>query len=156
MHFECVDEAISAGDPALLKDSEGQACVRGCYRCLLSYFNQPDHELIDRTSEEARKFLVDLARGAIMATSVARPVTTTRDWPALFSEAGLPSADASGVTLAEANLPFAWRSHFVAATEREISSEVEEAARARGWTLFQLPDDPDAQLPPGLIAMLKE
>ena len=34
-----------------LADREARArdCVKGCYRCLLSYYNQPDHELIDRT-----------------------------------------------------------------------------------------------------------
>ncbi|MFU0505623.1 DEAD/DEAH box helicase [Pseudaminobacter sp. NGMCC 1.201702] len=156
MHFQCVDEAISAGDPALLKDREGQACVRGCYRCLLSYFNQPDHELIDRTSEEAKKFLVDLARGTMTVASVPRSTSITRDWPTLFSQAGLPAADTNGVTLAEATLSFAWRSHFVAAKEGEISPKVREAANAKGWTLFQLPDAPDAALPPDLIAMLKE
>lgn len=156
MHFECVDEAIAAGDPALLRDREGQACVRGCYRCLLSYFNQPDHELIDRTSEEARKFLIDLARGTITVASVPRPIASARDWPALFSEAGLPAADANGVTLAEATLPFAWRSHFVAAALSDISPQVREAANAKGWTLFQLPEKPDAPLPSDLIAMLKE
>ena len=43
-----VDEAIAAGDATLLHSRDGEACVRGCYRCLLSYFNQPDHELIDQ------------------------------------------------------------------------------------------------------------
>jgi very-short-patch-repair endonuclease len=31
------------------KDSDGKPlCEAGCYRCLLSYYNQPDHTLIDR------------------------------------------------------------------------------------------------------------
>lgn len=34
-------------DAATGNDIEG-ACVRGCYRCLLSYSNQTSHELIDR------------------------------------------------------------------------------------------------------------
>ena len=54
-------EAIAAGDAALLVDRDTGACVRGCYRCLLSYFNQPDHELIDRavphlTSRDPARF----------------------------------------------------------------------------------------------------
>jgi len=36
--------------------------VAGCYRCLLSYYNQPDHELIDRRREEAIAILLSLAR----------------------------------------------------------------------------------------------
>jgi hypothetical protein len=34
-------------DPATGEDRP-EACVRGCYRCLLSYGNQPVHEQIDR------------------------------------------------------------------------------------------------------------
>lgn len=156
MHFECIDEAISAGDATLLKDRDEKACVRGCYRCLLSYFNQPDHEMIDRTSQEAKQFLVDLARGTITVVGGSRPVATTRDWQTQFAQAGLPVPDGNSVTLVDTSLPFAWRSHFVAATEDEISTEVMKAADVKGWTLFQLPSAPDAALPPELIAMLKE
>jgi hypothetical protein len=63
MHFDRVDDAIAAGDAKLLVSHDGESCVRGCYRCLLSYFNQPDHELIDRTRDEAKQMLIDLARG---------------------------------------------------------------------------------------------
>src|SRR5690606_20245064 len=47
-------------DPALLPaaeglvDTDGTECVAGCYRCLLSYYNQTDHELIDRRDLAAR------------------------------------------------------------------------------------------------------
>ena len=54
MHFDKVDEAIAAGDAKLLVDRQGQACVRGCYRCLLSYYNQPDHERINRNERRSQ------------------------------------------------------------------------------------------------------
>ena len=69
MHFDKVDEAIKAGDAKLLINRPGEACVRGCYRCLLSYYNQPDHELIDRTSDEAKQLLIDLVRGQVVLAS---------------------------------------------------------------------------------------
>ena len=72
MHFEKVDEAIAKGDATLLHSHDGEACVRGCYRCLLSYFNQPDHELIDRTSDEAKQMLIDLARGQVVVAVAPR------------------------------------------------------------------------------------
>ena len=62
MHFECVDEAIASGDPALLQTAPNADCVKGCYRCLLSYYNQPDHEVIDRTDSDALRVLLRLAR----------------------------------------------------------------------------------------------
>ena len=73
MHFEKVDEAIAAGDAKLLVNRDGEACIRGCYRCLLSYFNQPDHELIDRTSDEAKQMLIDLARGRVVLAAAPEP-----------------------------------------------------------------------------------
>lgn len=37
-----------------------QHCEAGCYRCLLSYYNQPDHENIDRKDEGALQWLARL------------------------------------------------------------------------------------------------
>lgn len=53
-----------------LQDTEAEKpktarCVRGCYRCLLSYFNQPQHSTIDRTDEDALKILVELASASM-------------------------------------------------------------------------------------------
>ena len=42
-----------------LKDMPG-ACEAGCYRCLLSYYNQPDHMFIDRRIPLVRNWLFDL------------------------------------------------------------------------------------------------
>lgn len=41
------------------QDTDAQ-CEAGCYRCILSYFNQPDHEKIDRRNEEALEWLARL------------------------------------------------------------------------------------------------
>lgn len=35
-------------------------CEAGCYRCLLSYYNQPDHTLIDRKDKAAGGLLLDM------------------------------------------------------------------------------------------------
>ena len=40
-------------------------CEAGCYQCLLSYFNQPDHDNIDRRNEKAQQLLVALANANI-------------------------------------------------------------------------------------------
>ena len=45
-----------------LKDEE-QECEAGCYRCLLSYYNQLDHNWIDRRHEEMIELFCRLARG---------------------------------------------------------------------------------------------
>jgi Lhr-like helicase/very-short-patch-repair endonuclease len=43
------------------RDADGQPlCEAGCYRCLLSYYNQPDHTLIDRKDKDAGGLLLDI------------------------------------------------------------------------------------------------
>lgn len=44
-----------------LVDVEDQ-CVAGCYRCLLSYYNQIDHACIDRRDQKVHNFLCRLKR----------------------------------------------------------------------------------------------
>lgn len=155
MHFEGVDEAIAAADPDLLKDRKGEACVRGCYRCLLSYFNQPDHEMIDRASAEAKRFLIDLSRGSVVLSPVPKRSTVEQDWELIFAQTELPMPDPAGLTIADTFFAFVWRSHFVAATISEISSDTQKAAEAKGWAIFHLPENPDAGLPADMTAMLK-
>ena len=58
-------------DPRTLHDDEG-ACVRGCYRCLLSYGDQGFHELIDR--REVIELLHRLA-SATTGTTLTGPAT---------------------------------------------------------------------------------
>jgi hypothetical protein len=44
------------------RDDAGE-CTRACYRCLLSYSNQPDHALLDR--QAIRDLLVELAQAQV-------------------------------------------------------------------------------------------
>jgi hypothetical protein len=69
MHYEMPEGSFTKDD---LKDTAGaQAgekalhCEAGCYQCLLSYYNQPDHEIIDRRNAAALSFLVSLANGTV-------------------------------------------------------------------------------------------
>ena len=42
-------------------DEHGKSiCEAGCYRCLLSYYNQPDHPLIDRKDAQAKGLVLDV------------------------------------------------------------------------------------------------
>jgi hypothetical protein len=45
-------------NPDTLEDEYADACGKACYRCLLDYANQPDHQLLDRTL--IREILHDL------------------------------------------------------------------------------------------------
>jgi Lhr-like helicase len=156
MHFDKVDEAIAAGDAKLLADRADEACVHGCYRCLLSYFNQPDHELIRRSSPEAKQMLVDLARGKVILAAAPVREGEAAEWEAAFKATGVPAPDDATVTFAEQEMSFAWRSHFVAARTSPFSDAAREAAETRGWTLFELPGTADVGVPAAMISMFKE
>lgn len=62
MHYQVPAASFSEDE---LEDRAGAGkahpCEAGCYQCLLSYFNQPDHEIIDRRNSAALSFLVALA-----------------------------------------------------------------------------------------------
>lgn len=155
MHFDNVDEAIAAGDANLLVDKPGEACVRGCYRCLLSYFNQPDHELIDRASAEAKQMLVDLARGEVVLSSAPARSDYAARWERAFKEAGLPAPDGTGVSFENQEINFAWRSHFIAAYAAPLTKPAREIAESKGWTLFELPEADTVSVPEAMISMFK-
>ena len=47
-------------DPVTLEDLKRETCGKACYECLLDYFNQPDHGILDRTL--IRDTLAELTR----------------------------------------------------------------------------------------------
>ncbi|MCT2538751.1 DEAD/DEAH box helicase [Sedimentimonas flavescens] len=155
MHFENIEAAISAGDASLLTEKEGEACIRGCYRCLLSYFNQPDHEKIDRSSAEVAQLLIDLARGTTILEARSAVDGTSSPWLRAFDDAGLPPPDTLPAKFAGVEVEFAWRSHGVAATVQSISPEMVMDASGKGWELVNLPAEPDGGVPDELVTLLK-
>ena len=157
MHFksESVQEAIDAGDSKSLVEND-DTCVRGCYRCLLSYFNQPDHEAIDRSSSEVRQLLIDLARGQVESIARSMGANSEKSCPDIFTRHGIPTPDSVPLNLAAVSFPFVWRSHYIAARCGAIPKDAETVAHSKGWTLFELPEDLSDGLPRPLINALSE
>jgi superfamily II DNA/RNA helicase len=154
MHFQNIEAAIVANDPKLLTEKEHESCVRGCYRCLLSYFNQPDQEQIDRSSEEVTRFLINLGRGE---TVLERPVETDGShspWLRVFEQAELPQVDTMPASFAGTEVEFVWRGYLVAATTHPVSPEMSADAKGKGWELVLLPSTP-GDIPDPLISLLK-
>ena len=62
-----------SGDWTGSSDLENQdhECEAGCYRCLLSYYNQPDHPQIDRRDEDMLELLCRLTRGERKSLAVS-------------------------------------------------------------------------------------
>ena len=71
MHLAVGDDGLP-DSPADLVDQPDASCVAACYRCLMSYYNQPDHESLDRRDEDARAMLLRLARARTVLRAANR------------------------------------------------------------------------------------
>ena len=71
-------------------------CEAGCYQCLLSYFNQPDHENINRRNGDALKVLVALANAEVQPKQNIPPTQESAPANALLTQ-WLSALNASGL-----------------------------------------------------------
>lgn len=151
MHFRRIDEAVVAAEPQLLESDDKAQCVKGCYRCLLSYYNQPDHALLDRTDEDARRILLRLARSKVSTNERAAQGSP---WMAALDAWGLPAPDAQALVLEEVKFDLVWRSHLVVAISESISDRVGQALNDLGYQWIILAAEPPADPPAELVSAL--
>jgi hypothetical protein len=156
MHYEMPEGSFTKDD---LKDTAGaQAgekalhCEAGCYQCLLSYYNQPDHEIIDRRNAAALSFLVSLANGTVepFHLEVPGPKNATKAspesitlWLAEITRLGLRQPDKLAVPI---NGDEATADAFYQAARALIflsppSAVTTAYAQDRGFTIIVFPPD---------------
>lgn len=68
-HYESSGDWL---DKKLQECNISSECEAGCYRCLLSYYNQPDHEIIDRRNPEVFQILTALTQADMTLSSGGR------------------------------------------------------------------------------------
>jgi hypothetical protein len=147
MHFkpDTIERAATEGIDVLEQHADAR-CVAGCYRCLLSYFNQPDHETIKRRHPEALNFLARLLRTTATDPEPQAGGPTPYD--------GCPPCDAEPLVVDGFVVPHIWRSARVAAVEEgEGLQQLAAKLAAKGVTLRILPTEPSARA--AAIAELK-
>ena len=142
-----------------LKDVADANCVAGCYRCVLSYYNQPDHPVIDRRDRLARSILLRLASVptqpfdsmAPKASPGAVPSATSNN-PGSFDPVshGFPPADLLNAEIAGVPVVAAWRAARVALVDAGVDAG---ALRERGMNVIEFPASPDDQ--PAAMQTLK-
>lgn len=152
MHLQNLDAAIAADDPTLLTDKEGADCVKGCYRCLLSYYNQPDHELIDRTNKDVRRFLLRMARSKVKPAAAAP--NRASPWVAALERWRLPPVDAEPLMVGGDAFLLVWRSFLGVASTHALPENVRALIEAMGFSVITLPAEPGDVAPPELVALL--
>ena len=126
---------------------------------MLSYYNQLDHEFIERNRSDVVQFLIDIANGELERKSIKNlPNDQTgihSDWLQKFSDEDLPVPDLSPVTLSEHAFEIVWNDYFVAATTNVLNGEVEKEIENQGWIVVQLPKNPEDGIPFKLIKAMK-
>jgi superfamily II DNA/RNA helicase len=153
MHLALPDDP-NAALPGVdeLEDAPGTACVAGCYRCLLSYYNQPDHERIDRRDKEARAILLRLAQcetqllkstAEEVATHEAPPEEDSWEarWRKRFAEA-LPGAPAPVRSQVGDGVVLQWVDDSIAVALPDTPRDIQEAWEERGYTFVRFASDP--------------
>jgi hypothetical protein len=155
MHYEHIEEAIAALDPEMLTSHAGANCVKGCYRCLLSYYNQPDHEGIDRTDKGVRTLLLRMARAELeyLTDHTSSEAQSKSGWRAACHDWGIPSPDPAEAG-AEEDAPLLWQKWAMVGCPKTISPEQVAIFESRGLTVIELPHIPGSTPPQNLLELL--
>lgn len=158
MHFEKPTEqwSVEALEGLERKQNGLSICEAGCYQCLLSYFNQPDHDNINRRDSDALKLLVAMANSEVyMAkavrvdtpTSVADGQTATEgsmltDWLKALDAAGLTPPDAVNVSVARgaATAAAQYESSRTLIFFEAIAPELKALLDDKGWQVLEMTD----------------
>lgn len=152
MHLELPDDPAAPLPTAeALGDVAGTKCVAGCYRCLLSYYNQPDHEIIDRRDVPARALLLRLAQcqtELIESQEVEGPaedqVPEEDSWEARWRErftAFIPGAPAPVRSQAGDDIVLQWTDDLIAVALPDTPRELQEAWEELGYTFVRFARD---------------
>jgi hypothetical protein len=154
MHYRDIDKGITASDPSLLKPNPDADCVKACYRCLLSYYNQPDQEFIDRTDASVLRILLRLAKSEVFPAQPLDEKCRADPWIDAFKKWGLPGPQGEALTVVGREFRFVWPSHRVAADVGPMPNEVVHGGDAIGFTLVGLPKEPAETPPADLVELL--
>lgn len=149
---------VSELDTLEQKNNGLSICEAGCYQCLLSYFNQPDHDNINRRNSDALQLLVALANAQVtlLPNSAATPATGAPSGPATIAALGTPLAawlqaldqvalkrpDALNVSIGQGTATAAgqYKSSRALVFLEPVSTELKAALGDKGWQILEFSD----------------
>jgi superfamily II DNA/RNA helicase len=152
MHYDLGEDGRDLADAADgLVDGAASSCVAACYRCLMSYYNQPDHERLDRHDPDALTFLLRLARSrtSFAPATGASPAPPAQPGPAPTDAAsrllaaalarGLPDPDKTPLTEGGMEFRLIWRNHYVAAIIGISNQDATSRLEDKGFEVVSFP-----------------
>lgn len=141
-------------------------CEAGCYRCLLSYYNQMDHEIIDRRNPQFFDILRALTKSSIHKSSEGRSSdkqkeelyrlansSLEQDWLKHVEQQGYHKPDAAQVTIPgfETRPDFIYREqqatvyidgpHHEKPNQQKIDGEITRNLEDAGITVIRFPKE---------------
>jgi superfamily II DNA/RNA helicase len=156
MHYEVPENEVQpgqlidlAGENASPRDTH---CEAACYQCLLSYYNQPDHEIIDRRNTAAVAFLTALANSTVEPLRPfvdsnqkgnGDPPTRLENWLSAVSRFGLRQPDQLDLPIngGETTADAAYQTSRALVFLSPPSNTVTAYAQDRGFTVIVFPVD---------------
>lgn len=131
-------------------------CEAGCYQCLLSYFNQPDHDNINRRNPEALQLLVAIANAEVrlqsagstgaagqVPTSTSEMADRVQAWLQTLTLKGLRQPDALNVPISQGGFTAAgqYKSNRTLVFLEPITPETKAMLSDKGWQVLDFSDD---------------
>jgi hypothetical protein len=161
MHFKKPEHSwsVDALDALEQKHKGMSICEAGCYQCLLSYFNQPDHDNINRRNQDALNLLVALANADVTLAdagkpSIAEPTQAAaadaldaplKVWLQALAQAGLKHPDALNISVGQGAATAAgqYKSARALVFLESVSDELKATLIDKGWQLLDFSDSRD-------------
>lgn len=149
MHYEKIDQAESV--ERLLQSEQktiagDSICEAGCYQCLLSYFNQPDHANIDRRDADALSLLVGLVHATVAPTDrqshAEQPPSAKGDlvteWLAALRAHNLKQPDATEVPVNQGQATAAgqYKSQRILVFVEAVPDDLKNQLQDKGWQVL--------------------
>ena len=141
----------SVGSKALsllhVGSTDGADCVAGCYRCILSYYNQADHARLDRRDPAALDFferLTQVAQSSDADSGVQQVLENLATalppivniWKERARANKIPDPDQAPLAFQSHSLPLVWNVHrVVALLESDVA--LAHALEGRGYAVVQ-------------------
>ncbi|MDW8246326.1 MAG: DUF1998 domain-containing protein, partial [Sandaracinaceae bacterium] len=151
MHFDVSDRFPSSVDELKQRDLGSAFCERACYKCLLSYYNQSEHEDINRSSPSLLELLFRLAysltfSGEEEAKEMSNLASIVMD-RAHKAGVDLPKPDPTPLLLSTGlSLECVWRSHFVVLHIGEVDPSSKKELKEKGYEVVQATSMDPAEL----------